>query len=324
MSALNLYTKTKFNPKRPTGFILAIKNNKDGMLDELFEITSFLNRFYQEPTIKQRLYHFLNSKGLQSCPYCNKPCKPYTHNQRLIGHDYYMKTCGDVECNKKYNQEQTQIVIKEKYGVDNISQTKEWREKVKKTNIRKRGVEWNTQAPEFINARKESWKENKDEILEKRYITTQERYGVKHVLQSEDIKKKIKLTNLLVYGESHPSKSILGKRKRFKYKDYTLPSGKIIKIQGYEDKALNELLKYFNEDDLIVSDIDIENEIGKIFYKDINGNEHRYFPDIYIKSLNKLIEVKSMYTMSVAIDTNFRKRDACINNRFDFEFMIFK
>lgn len=198
MSALLVYSKTKFNSKRPSSFILALKNNKNGMLDELLEITSFLNEFYQEPTIKQRLYHFLNNKDLQVCPYCSKPCKPYTCNQRLIGDNFYMKTCGDESCSKKYVQEQTQIGIKEKYGVENISQTKEWREKVRKTNISKRGVEWNTQSSKLIDARKESWKENKDEILEKRYKTTQEKYGVKHVLQSKEVKEKAKLTNLLI------------------------------------------------------------------------------------------------------------------------------
>ena len=75
-------------------------------------------------------------------------------------------------------------------------------------------------------------------------------------------------------------------------KEYTLPSGNIIKIQGYEHFALNELLKNINENDIITGC----KNVPTIWYNDESGKKHRHFVDIFIPSQNKCIEVKSTWT----------------------------
>ena len=67
---------------------------------------------------------------------------------------------------------------------------------------------------------------------------------------------------------------------------------------------------------------DIAKFTGKITYVTPNGKQHRYYPDIYIISENKVIEVKSEYTMSKNIEVNLLKMKATLDKRIGFEFKI--
>jgi hypothetical protein len=48
-----------------------------------------------------------------------------------------------------------------------------------------------------------------------------------------------------------------------------------------------------------------------------------YYPDIYIKLKNKIIEVKSDYTYYRYYDKNMAKRQRCIEMGMEFEFWVF-
>ena len=106
-------------------------------------------------------------------------------------------------------------------------------------------------------------------------------------------------------------------------KTFVFPSGVVEKIQGYEDKALIELLEKYSEEDIIVNKSKIKSIIGIIEYYDENGAKHRYTPDIYIISENRIIEVKSSWTYQINQDINERKREACIKKGHDFTFLIY-
>ena len=107
-----------------------------------------------------------------------------------------------------------------------------------------------------------------------------------------------------------------------RYKDYMLPSGKIVKIQGYEDKAITFLLnKKYNESDLIISDKEIFQHIGPVYYLH-NNKKHRYIPDIFIKSENKIIEVKSPWSYKLHFEINQIKKNACLELNFKFDFLV--
>jgi hypothetical protein len=86
--------------------------------------------------------------------------------------------------------------------------------------------------------------------------------------------------------------SFVRKRKicAYKRKYYTLPSGKVIPLQGYETHFLDYV---FSKDILKESDFDFETTI-RIPY----NNEHYYYPDFYIKAYNLLVEIKSSWTFS--------------------------
>jgi hypothetical protein len=125
------------------------------------------------------------------------------------------------------------------------------------------------------------------------------------------------------YGVRNPTQNFDILHKAFtnskKFKDYILPSGKVIKIQGYENIALDELLQKYLE-----SDIHTGKYTPRIkYYKQETQSEHMYFPDIFIKSINKIIEVKSTWTYKKELDVNTLKGNACKNNGYNFEFWIY-
>jgi hypothetical protein len=106
-----------------------------------------------------------------------------------------------------------------------------------------------------------------------------------------------------------------------RYKKFTMPSGKIVKLQGYEPKALAELLKNYQEDDIVIGVKEINKSVGKIIYMSVDG-KHRYIPDFYIKSINTIIEVKSEFTYNINKIHNELKRQACLDLGFNFNFII--
>ena len=99
-----------------------------------------------------------------------------------------------------------------------------------------------------------------------------------------------------------------------------MPSGKIIQIQGYEHYALNELLfeEDIHEDDIITS----RAEVPEVWYYN-NGANHKYYTDIYIKSQNKCIEVKSDYTFEKEKEEVLCKQQAVKNIGIECEVWIF-
>lgn len=85
--------------------------------------------------------------------------------------------------------------------------------------------------------------------------------------------------------------------KRFDFKEYTFPSGKIELIQGFENIALDFLLNMgYDEEDLVVNRRENrQREIPYYYKKEFRNHEI----DIYIKSTNTIIEVKSDFTFDM-------------------------
>lgn len=71
-------------------------------------------------------------------------------------------------------------------------------------------------------------------------------YNSTSPLHNDLIKEKILLTNLNKYGTENPmhNDEIAEKQQKnfYKLKEFKYPSGKIINFQGYENRALNDLL----------------------------------------------------------------------------------
>jgi hypothetical protein len=72
---------------------------------------------------------------------------------------------------------------------------------------------------------------------------------------------KYKETMLKNYGVENPShnEEIMNKilKNSLKTKSYILPSGKEIKLQGYEPQAMDELLNYYDEEDILYKIVDV-------------------------------------------------------------------
>ena len=163
-----------------------------------------------------------------------------------------------------------------------------------------------------------------EEVREKYKRTCLKNIGVEHPSQCKKIKDKKKETCLRNHGVEHPSQNseICEKQLKnsFNKKEYILPSGKILQVQGFENLSLDILIynENIDENDLMLN----RSEVPEIWY-DYNGKYHRYYVDIFIKSLNKCIEVKSEYTFNTNKKINLLKHKYVKYNGYNSEIWIF-
>jgi hypothetical protein len=234
----------------------------------------------------------------EDCSKENGKIKVLETNIKKYGVDNAMKY-------QDFKEKQKQTMIN-KYGVEHNSQLESIKQQKRDKSIKKYGTNYVLQCPEIRNKIKHTNLQkygcenpHQNEIIKnKHYETNLKKYGVKHNLQCKDFRDKVIETNIKKYGVPHHSQNseIAENMLKTSYnkKQYTLPSGKIITYQGYENFALDELLfeENINEDDIITE----RNNVPEIWYNDENNKRHRHYVDIYIKSQNRCIEVKSTWT----------------------------
>ena len=225
-----------------------------------------------------------------------------------------MKTTNLVKygVNCPFQNEDVKNTIKEtnltKYGVENVFQNEDIKNKSKQTNLTKYGVEYPSQ---------------NEDVKNKMKTTNLERYGVENAAQNEDIKLKIKATNLIKYGCDHANQcAYIFDDKPYSNtntnKIYTFKSGNIIKIQGYENFALDILINLYDENEILNKRADMP----KLNYEK-NKKKHIYFPDFFIPKDNLIIEVKSFYTYKLNLITNILKAHCVRKLNYNYEIWIF-
>lgn len=228
-------------------------------------------------------------------------------------------------------KEKKKQTSQDKYGVDNPFQNEEIKGKIKQTMLEKFGVEHSSQSEEIKEKKKQTSQHKygvehpfqSKMVKEKIKQTCQHKYGVKNPFQSEEIKEKIKLRNLDKYGVEHhmhvPEIADKCSKSLYLTKEYTLPSGKILQIQGYEHFALDELVTLYREDDIING----KPNVPEIWYQDENGKKHRHYVDIFIPSKQLCIEVKSTWTAEKKKDNIFLKQTAGKKLGYNYEIWVY-
>ncbi len=164
--------------------------------------------------------------------------------------------------------------------------------------------------------------------LEETKIKTEKTYKEKfggHPKRNKEVQEKWKETCLEKYG-GHPNQNrevqIKAEKNSYKFKTYTFPSGKTVKYQGFEDKAIDDLCKTHNENDIIVG----RGEVPIIPFNTIENDKtvkRKYFPDIFIPSENKIIEVKSEWTIKLNRTFICEKGRGVIDSGYDFEVWLY-
>lgn len=228
----------------------------------------------------------------------------------------------------KAKKEATNI---ERRNVSNPFADPEVQEKIKKTNLEKRGVEYAAQDPKIIQQRSETNIKTygfkcalqNEKIKEKTKETLLNIYFVDNISKNEDIKEKKIQTTLSNYGVEHPAQcpEIANKMTETsnRFKEVETPSGKIIKLEGYEGYAYNILIKTYKEEEIIYSRLDVP----EIWWYDEKGKRHRYFVDFYIPKDNLLIEIKSKRTFRIDVDRKLKSLlKKCINDGYKMEVWI--
>lgn len=287
-------------------------------------------------------YYETHVTGISPLCYCLKPLTFYQKDES------YADSCGDPVCvgktisNVKKNWSTEQIekdrhnkclaaqsrtpdqikrqtekaskTFQSKYGVRWATQSANYKEKSRQTKLEKYGNEYYAGWEQSAAKNRSKSIDEQNTINDKRRHTNLERYGVEHCINSETLYKSA-LSNS-------------------KGKQYTMPSGKVIGIRGYENRAITILLETFNEYDLLIDDrVCTESNIIPIFSY-LNTNQHisKYYPDIYIPSENLIIEVKSEWWWNGNLDpkyhsrliNNLRKRKSVIKEGYKFQLWLFE
>jgi len=280
-----------------------IKNKYPERLREIFEKTKFLDSI--DPYLQQRLFHlYYNINYIVKCKECGKIVKFKKFSKG------YNNFCS-IKCSS--NNEKTREKYKntsiEKYGQDNPFKSVVVRNVYKSTCLERYGVDHYSKTDEY----KKKFKE-----------TCLLRYDEVHPFKLSIFLKKCEQTWLNNWGVKHPAQSSQYQDKvqngyRNSWHDYQLPSGNWIKLQGYEPKALDVLLKFLPETDIILRKL----YMPVIWYYGKDNKWHRYYPDIFIPKMNLIIEVKSEYTFNKYKEINLLKEKSTKNLGFNYEFWIF-
>lgn len=308
-------------------------------------INGQFTRHLQQNGMTYRAYYeqYVTNKE-ENCPFCSSQKTFYQHNHS------YAKTCGSNEC---YGQ-----LIKEIKAQFSNEKNAQINQKRAKTNRIKYGTEQNTANPEIkakVKATRPAimpdGRTKEEHIQERARLGKLRKYGdinynnrqkIKETKskQSDEVKKRIaekrRYTNLKRFGVEcvlllSTSKTAASNAK---IKDFVLPSGKVIGVQGYEPRALSTLLESYNEESIQISDARNISKCGMPIIKWIDTQrKHRlYYPDIYISKEKKIIEVKSRWwydgngseKYKSRLENNQRKKQACIYNGYDHEFWIYE
>ena len=301
----------------------------------------YINSNYTGNKFTEKLYKHIY--GEKYCKQCNILLTSKHFRSFFDGYneEFCSKDCAYKHPQRMDNIKETNI---KRYGVENPFQNKEVQAIYKKTMMDKYGCEhnWSKESPLRENGFVTNFKlygdrhwnnpklSHSNKLKNGSYIkqaktcknTCLLKYGKECVFQVPEIQRKIKNTCLERYGTEYPMQSdILFEKYKvagYKLKDYTLPSGIIIKVQGYEPLALNEIFKLYSENDVVIG----RKNIPKINYE-LDGKSRKYFPDIYIKSINLIVEVKSTYYFKKKKEETLVKHETSKLNGFNHEIWIF-
>lgn len=209
------------------------------------------------------------------------------------------KTKKEKYINGNYDKEKYKETCNEKYGFNSHLQCETIKAKIKQTFNEKYGSD------SYIGSIEGQ------ETKEKRML---ELYGVKHPIQNTEIKLRIKETMLKKYGVEYPVQN----KVFFEKCNFSAFRMNFFKNTGliYQGTYELDFLEKYNE--LLI----IEN--GPIIQYPYNGELKFYYSDFYIKKFNLIVEIKSSYTYFKFLEKNIAKKEACINKKYNFIYIINK
>ena len=301
-----------------------MQNNEELMKQHLNEI-----KYKKEQTFKEKYpedYDYINKKYTfkkfmqynNQCKICNDFCLGEFCQACQKSNEYkkfhfervkqgQIKKYGSLENFHKYINTKGMETIKEKYGVENISQLEEIKRKKLKTTKEKYGVE---------NISELEW------VKEKKKKTNLERYGCENYLFSEDFKEKNKSANLKKFGVEHNKqshfKNIENLNEEFVRENF-IKDGKFL-IHDFAE-YFNIIAKttwfYYKDNFNIIEPNKINNCKTQQFIFDLISVENKIFNDrhlgkeldIYLPDYNLAIEYDGLMYHSEGFNSFFKNTD---------------
>jgi len=237
------------------------KNGYHTMLahnSKLCELNAIIMSYYGT-TRQEKLFNFTHNTVNPKCEHCSSVDVHLVNGSAFNGWDHFCcNRCAKSSEMNKHNYMETCL---SRYGM-HVAKTPQYRKKYKET-----------------------WLKNEDKnrvAIEKSKITRREtclvRYGATNAWGNTEVQAKAqKSANTSMH----------------KYKLWISPNGKEYQVRGYEPLAITLLLNSGLDENDILAD-DFNTPVIK-WVDGVNDFIRSYHPDIYIKPLNTLIEVKSTY-----------------------------
>ena len=261
------------------------------------EFYSLVMREFPGKQPKEKFWNFLHdNKSIPTCKECEK-IVPFSNAFELGYQRYCSIRCSQI--------------------------SDETRTKIKSANLKRFGVDHNMKHSHSLELRKKTWIKTlgvdspgkSKSVRSKIQNTLMQRTGSispwKPGLKSFNDRHKVCNT---MHIQSIAEKVILSKKKS---KPFTMPSGKVVHTQGYESFALDLLLETYKEDEIC-----IHFNVPSIKYK-LDGKDKLHYPDIFLQKENKIIEVKSGYTLIADLEKNRAKQKAAQALGFEYVFWVF-
>jgi hypothetical protein len=170
---------------------------------------------------------------------------------------------------------------------------------------------------------------------EKAALTNIKKYGVPWTQQNKEIRKKSAETNLIRYGNESPNGNDEVKKRRKESclnnlgVENCMQSSIVMKKQQVSARTIKNFknLTYQGtyELDFLINFFDkfiIEN--AKSVKYSYDGKTKVYHPDFYLPKYNLIVEIKSDYIYNREVDVNLAKQEACLNQGYNFIFIINK
>jgi hypothetical protein len=239
-----------------------VKNNKfglkqklasAGLIDEVFNLTKFLNNNYKNISFSQRIWHIRNNNySIVHCAVCNTNLAKY--NEKKAKYVACSEKCtienskkilNQVKSNDNY-QEKLKTKFIENYGVDNPSKSDLIKKKIVESHNEKFG-KLAVHLEKSQQALKNKIKKDKDSIVKRHKENFIKKYGVDNPAKLEIFTNKAKKTNITLYGVDNPAKlpSIKDKIKKTVLEKYNSES--YLLSLDYQNKKLSYFKSYFQE-----------------------------------------------------------------------------
>jgi len=237
--------------------------------------------------LQRKLWHYWNETNIVPlCPISGKERKWRAGNAvesiDIPGMNEGYSMFADYKVAGKGIKKLAKQTLQEKYGVDNPMDLPGMAEKRKKHFLEKYGVENPS---------------SNEQVKQKRINTMLEKHGIKHNFIGWQKKQFAKYG---VYNPAHiPDIAEKLCYNRFKKrKEYTLSTGEVIHLQGYEPFGFDYLKTLYQENQIQYR----KKDMPELWY---NWQEktHRYYCDFFVPDDNLVVEIKSPFTLS---------RDLCI------------
>ncbi len=226
------------------------------------------------------------------------------------------RNCRDSDIvNSKEVREKTRKTNLMKFGAENNSKTVEWHNKVRNPLLEKYGVEHQSQIEEVkrkihdTNIRRYGGIGfASSDLKSKQEDTMLSMYGVRHNMLSDELKKKC-LDSIASAngGIGNSSKKTFEKHKKTMLERYgvehSMQSNYI--LRNAKKKYKYDNLQFDSKSEIRLYKYLLKNKIDFIYHPDVkityklNGKIHRYFPDFMING--RLIEVKEKHLLDESL-----------------------